>query len=112
MRLSRAVWLWVVIIAALVLIEVAQVAHLFNLGYGAILGDPLSFILALVLVTILALVGAVFVGITIAARALSRPGFSAFEEEMLKMRSEVHEIREELNARSREPPAPEKGERP
>jgi uncharacterized membrane protein (DUF106 family) len=104
MRLSRSVLLWVVVIAVLVLVEVAQVAHLFNLGYTALLGNLLSFILALVLVTVLALVGAVFVGIFIATRALSQRGFSPFEEEMLKMRAEVREVRDRLEELARDRP--------
>ena len=104
MRLSRSVLLWVVVLSALVLVEVAQVAHLFNLGYAALLGNLLSFILALVLVTVLALVGAVFVGIFIATRALNQRGFSPFEEEMLKMRAEVKEVLDRLEELPRSPP--------
>lgn len=104
MRLSRSVLLWVVVLSALVLVEVAQVAHLFNLGYTALLGNLLSFILALVLITVLALVGAVFVGIFIATRALSQRGFSPFEEEMLRMRAEVKEVRDRLEELTRSPP--------
>ncbi|MDE1821318.1 MAG: hypothetical protein KGJ23_14475 [Euryarchaeota archaeon] len=97
MKLTRAIIFWVVVILALLLLEVAQITHLFHLGYSSIISNTLSFVFALVLVTILALVGAVFVGIFIAHRILSPQGFSPFEEEMLKMRQEVQELHRKLD---------------
>ncbi len=96
MRLSRTVLFWVVVIAVLVFLEVAEVTHLFHLGYTQVLGNLLSFVFALVLITVLALVGAVFVGIFVAHRILSPRGFTPFEEEMLKMRGEVQTLVEEM----------------
>lgn len=97
MRVSRAVIFWVVVIAALLFLEVAQLTHLFRLGYDSIIGNTLSFIFALLLVTVLALVGAIFVGIFIAHRILSPQGFSPFEEEMLKMRQDVHDLTQKVD---------------
>lgn len=92
MRISRAILFWLVIIVGLVLLEVAQVTNLFRLGFASVLGNLIGFVFALLLVTVLALVGAVFVGIFIAHRILSPQGFSPFEEEMLKMRQEVADL--------------------
>jgi hypothetical protein len=99
---------WVLVIAALVVIEVAEITHLFTLPISVALGDPLAFVFALIFTTILALVGAIFVGIYLSHRLLSPSGFSPFEEEMLQMRGDVREVRkmvEELrDGPAREPP--------
>ncbi len=92
MRITRAILFWLVIIVGLVLLEVAQVTNLFRLGFASVLGNVIGFVFALLLVTVLALVGAVFVGVFIAHRILSPQGFSPFEEEMLKMRQEVADL--------------------
>ena len=93
MRPSRVVvLLWVLLIAVLLVIEFAEVTHLFTLPVQSVIGDPLSFVFALVFTTILALVGAIFIGIYSANRLLSPTGFTAFEEEMLRMRKEVEEL--------------------
>lgn len=108
MKISRAIILWLVVIVALLLLEVAQVTHLFTLGFASILGNVVSFVFALLLVTILALVGAIFVGIFIAHRILSPQGFSPFEEEMLKMRQEVQDLHrkvDRLGTDGADPPA-------
>jgi len=92
MKANRVAALWTLIIAVLVFIEVAEITHLFHLGYSQILGNLLAFVFSLVVITVLALVGAVFVGIFVASRILQPRGFTPFEEEMLKMRTEVREL--------------------
>ncbi len=94
---------WTVVIAALLFVEVAELTRLFTIPFLNAISDPVTFALALVFVTIVALVGAIFIGIYVSQRLLSPRGFSPFEEEMLKMRAEVMEIRretEELLARA------------
>jgi uncharacterized membrane protein (DUF106 family) len=93
---SRVILIWVVVIGALLLVEVAEVTHLFTLPVQSALGDLLSFIFALVFTTILALVGAIFIGIYISHRILSPRGFTPFEEEMLRMRADVRDLKEEI----------------
>ncbi|HXQ48967.1 MAG TPA: hypothetical protein VN842_04220 [Thermoplasmata archaeon] len=93
MRPSRVVLIgWGVLITALLVVELAEITHLFTLPIQSAIGDPLAFVFALVFTTILALVGAVFIGIYASARILSPSGFSPFEEAMLQMRSEVHDL--------------------
>jgi hypothetical protein len=92
-RPSRVVLLgWAILIAALLVVELAEITHLFTLPIQSAIGDPLAFVFALVFTTILALVGAVFIGIYASARILSPTGFTPFEEEMLQMRSEIREL--------------------
>jgi hypothetical protein len=88
--------LWVVVILGLLLLEVAEITHYFTLPVEAVLSDPLSFVLSLMLTTILALVGAIFLGIYISHRLLTPAGFTPFEQEMLRMRSEIGEMRQSL----------------
>ena len=98
MRPSRLIPFWVTIIGLLLLIEVAELTHLFTLPVQSALGNLLSFIFALVFTTILALVGAIFIGIYISQRLQSSTGFTPFEEEMLKMRQDVAEVRRRVEA--------------
>jgi membrane protein implicated in regulation of membrane protease activity len=96
MRLPRFPVFWLVVIAALLFVEVAELTRLFTIPFLAAVSDPVTFALALIFVTIVALVGAIFIGIYVSQRLLSPRGFSPFEEEMLKMRAEVMEIRREM----------------
>lgn len=107
MRPARLILFWASVIAILLFIEVAELTHLFTLPVQSAIGNLLAFIFALVFTTILALVGAIFIGIYISHRLQSPAGFTPFEEEMLKMRSDVTKLREEvarLRGAGREPP--------
>jgi hypothetical protein len=100
---------WVAVIVGLLALEVAEITHAFTLPVQAVLSDPLSFVLSLMFTTILALVGAIFIGIYISHRLLTPSGFTPFEQEMLRMRSELAEIRqsvEEIRASVRRPSPP------
>jgi len=108
-------FVWVLVIAVLVVVEVAEITHLFTVPISNALADPLAFVFALVFTTILALVGAIFVGIYLSHRLLTPSGFSPFEEEMLRMRSDLKEVRkivEEMRGGGPPPPDPPKEEAP
>lgn len=81
--------LWTGFVLALVGIELGIVT-------GAIGFDPLTnfyfVIVAIAAIGILAIVGAVFIGIFITHRLLSRQEFTPFEREMLAMREDVRQI--------------------
>ena len=96
MRVARWALFWVAVIAILVLVEVAEITRLFTLPLSIAYLSPYTFIFSLVLITILALVGAVFVGFYLSSRIYSARGFTPFEQEMLRMRQEVSELRDEL----------------
>jgi hypothetical protein len=83
---------WGILILALVIVELAEVTHLFTLPIQSAIESTDALVFALVFTTILALVGAVFIGIYASARILSPTGFTPFEEEMLQMRSDVREL--------------------
>lgn len=52
------------------------------------------FVFSLVIISILAIIGAVFIGMFISHRVFSSRQFTTFEEEMLKMKSDVNEMKE------------------
>lgn len=112
MRASRvATLLWLALIAILLVVELAEITHVFKLPIQTAISDPLAFVFALVFTTILALVGAIFVGIYFTQRILSPTGFSPFEEEMLRMRRDLADIKSSVqklaasNAPNAAPPA-------
>ncbi len=105
MRPSRVVLLlWSVLIAILLVLEIAEITHLFTVSIQSAVEDPLAFVFALVFTTILALIGAIFIGIYFAQRILSSAAFTPFEEEMLKMRGDISDMKESLRKISGAPP--------
>lgn len=106
MTSARWAAFWVAVIGGLLLIELAEVTRLFTLPVQSAVGNLIAFVFALVFTTILALVGALFIGIYISQRISSTSGFSPFEEEMLKMRADVTRLREEVAELRRAAPPP------
>lgn len=84
---------WGALIAILLGVEIAELTHLFTLPIQSVVGDPIAFVTALVFTTLLAVVGAIFIGLYISHRLLTPGGFTPYEQEMLRMRTEVREIR-------------------
>jgi len=98
MRASRiALILWVVLIFILLLVEIAEITRVFTVPIQNAIADPLAFVIALIFTTLVALVGAIFIGVFLSHRILNPTGFTPFEEEMLRMRSDVQEIKRDLN---------------
>jgi hypothetical protein len=85
--------IWGGLIVILLVVEVAELTHLFTLPIQSVVGDPIAFVTALLLTTLLAVVGAIFIGLYISHRLLTPRGFTPFEQEMLRMRTEVRELR-------------------
>lgn len=106
MKPSRLVLVfWSVVVLALVVLEFAEVTRLFTFPIATAIADPVSLVVSLVFTTIVAMIGAIFVGIFITTRMLQPRGFTPFEEEMLRMRSDlvemkrtVEDLRERLSA--------------
>ncbi len=61
-----------------------------------IIHNFISFVFIMVLIAFLAIIGAIFIGMFISHRIFSASGFTTFEEEMLQMRKDVKEIKEQL----------------
>jgi hypothetical protein len=108
---------WSALIVVLLLVELAEITHRFTLPIQSAIGDPLAFVFALVFTTIFALVGAIFLGIYVSARILRGGGFTPFEEEMLRMRVDLRDLKASVaeiraaQARPAEPmpPPPKEG---
>jgi uncharacterized membrane protein (DUF106 family) len=93
-RISMA--LWFALIFSLLVVELAEVTHEFTVPIQNVLGDPLAIVVALIFTTIVALVGAIFIGVYLSHRILSPTGFTPFEEEMLRMRADVQQVKREV----------------
>lgn len=96
MRIHRWTLLWLLVVGVLVAVWIAVL--LGRITPGDLIGSFLVFVYALVAVAVLSIIGAVFVGMWISHRVLSGQGFTPFEEEMLRMRQEVRELQERLEA--------------
>lgn len=96
MRISKWNVLWLVIVAVLVIVWGSMLAGLIN--FTDIVFNFFLIIFSLVVIAILAIIGAVFVGIFVSHRILSAQGFTPFELEMLEMREDVKKIRERIDA--------------
>lgn len=89
--------LWIVIILALLFVEIAEVTSYFTLPITSVVGNPIAFVFVLAFTTVLALVGAVFIGLYLAQRWLSTSDFTPFELEMLKMRDEIKTLQHSVD---------------
>ncbi|MEE8198421.1 MAG: hypothetical protein V3R46_04000 [Thermoplasmata archaeon] len=93
----RANWwtiLWIVVVASLLIVFVLQISGVLTLADLA--ANPVLFLVAFVIVAVLSAVGAMFIGVFVTHRIFASTEFTPFEEEMLRMREEVRQIRERL----------------
>lgn len=91
-RISKWTLLWLTIVIILTVVLGAQVTGVIT--FGDIIANFFLFLVVLVVIAILAIIGAMFVGVFVSHRIFSVKAFTPFEEEMLRMREEVAEIRE------------------
>ena len=88
--------LWFALIFILLVIEVAEITRVFTVPVQNVIGDPLTIVVALIFTTVVALVGAIFIGVYLSHRILSPTGFTPFEEEMLRMRADVQQVKRDV----------------
>ena len=91
-RISKWTLLWLTVVIILTVVLGAQMTGVVT--FGDIIANFFLFLVVLVVIAILAVIGAMFVGVFISHRIFSVQAFTPFEEEMLRMREEVAEIRE------------------
>ncbi len=94
MKVSRWTLLWLLIVGGLIAIWIGTLTGQFSPANLAT--SILGVLFALLVIAILAIVGAVFMGMWVSHRILSSQGFTPFEQEMLKMRQEVRDLRERM----------------
>ncbi len=85
------------LIVASVLIFIGILVIMILTGYISfeqIFTRFIVFVFSLVIISILAVIGAIFIGMFISHRVFSSRKFTTFEEEMLKMKSDVNEMKE------------------
>jgi uncharacterized protein YneF (UPF0154 family) len=95
-RVSRWTLLWLLIVGVLAVIWIGVYVGWINPGNLAV--SFFLIVLGLVVVAVLSLIGAVFLGMVISHRIMAGQGFTPFEEEMLKMRQEVRELHDRMDA--------------
>jgi len=96
-RTSRlALALWIVLIVVLLVVELAEITRVFTVPIENTIGDPLAFVTAFIFTTLVALVGAIFIGVLLSARLMSPTGFTPFEEEMLRMRADLQQVKRDV----------------
>lgn len=98
-KLSLSVIIWSVVIAILVVFEILQLSGIIRLS--SIAANFYIFMFSLVTISILAVIGAIFLGITIAHRLLESRGFTPFEMEMLSMKEQISEMRKAIEELAR-----------
>ncbi len=99
MRISRWTLLWLLVVGLLISIELAIVVGAVN-PYDVV---TFFFIMVsgLIVIAVLAIIGATFLGIYISHRILSTQDFSPFEQEMFRMADEVKRLSQKVDEISR-----------
>jgi len=94
MRFSRWMILWLGIVAVLVAIEIGVLTGFIT--PAGLISQFLTLIVGLVVISVFAFVGAIFLGIFVSHRILSGKGFTPFEQEMLRMRQDLRELNDRI----------------
>ncbi len=100
MKISRWTLVWLLVVGILLAIELSILFGVLNPF------DVVTFfftmVSALVIIAVLAIIGAAFLGIYVSHRILSTQAFTPFEQEMLEMAQEVKRLSEKVDALARE----------
>lgn len=95
LRISRWTILWLGIVAVLVAVE-SLILTGFITPEQSLISSFLTVIYALVVISVLAFIGAIFLGMFVSHRILSGKGFTPFEQEMLRMRQDLRELNDRV----------------
>ncbi len=98
-KISLGAASWIAVVVILAVSEILQVTGIVKVTN--IVANFYLFMFSLVIISVLAVVGAIFLGITIAHRILESKDFTPFEEEMLSMKEQVNRIEKMLDEQSR-----------
>jgi uncharacterized protein YneF (UPF0154 family) len=100
MRISRPTLAWLLIVIVLVAVLIGQLLGIISIE-SALANFYILFI-ALLAITILAVIGAVFLGIFISHRIFTGKDFTPFEKEMLSMKDDIAHIKEKLDGMAKD----------
>ena len=93
-RISRWTILWLGIVIVLVAVEIGVLT-----GYitpAGVISSFLTVVVGLVVISVFAFIGAVFLGMFVSHRILSGKGFTPFEQEMLRMRQDLRDLNDRI----------------
>jgi len=93
-RISRWTILWLGIVVALVAVEIGVPT-----GYitpAGVISSFLTLVVGLVVISVFAFIGAIFLGMFVSHRILSGKGFTPFEQEMLRMRQDLRDLNDRI----------------
>ena len=96
MRISRWTILWLGVVGVLVAIEIGVLTGFIT--PAGLISNFLTLIVGLVVISVFAFVGAIFLGMFVSHQILSGKGFTPFEQEMLRMRQEIRDLTGRLDA--------------
>ena len=94
MRISRWTALWLGVIAVLVAVEIGVLTGFIT--PAGLISSFLTVIVGLVIISVFAFIGAIFLGMFVSHRILSGKGFTPFEQEMLRMRQDLRELNDRI----------------
>src|SRR5438128_7837101 len=94
MRISRWTILWLGIVAVLVAVEIGVLTGFIT--PAGLISSFLTVIVGLVIISVFAFIGAIFLGMFVSHRILSGKGFTPFEQEMLRMRQDLRELNDRI----------------
>lgn len=92
--ISRKWLIFLLVVSVLVIFEIGQIMGVVS--YTGVTTNLPVFIMAVVLVSLFSVIGAMFLGMYVSHRFFTTRGFTPFEEEMLHVREDVKDIRERL----------------
>jgi hypothetical protein len=93
-KLNKQYYVWTVIILALAGFLIGSITGI--IPFEDLLANFVVFVFALVIISILSIVGAGFLGMVFSHRLLTLQGFTPFEEEMIRMREDVKQIKTDV----------------
>ncbi len=95
-KISLGTATWIAVIVILVLFEILQVTGILKVTQ--IVANFYLFMFSVVVVSVLAVIGAIFLGISLAHRLMESKEFTPFEEEMLSMKEQINGIEKKLES--------------
>ena len=93
-KINKQYYIWTVIILALAGFLIGAITGI--IPFEDLLANFAVFVFTLVIITILSIVGAGFLGMVFSHRLLTMQGFTPFEEEMLRMREDDKQIKADV----------------
>jgi len=95
LKISRTTIAWLVVVFVLLAVFLGEVLGIISIESA--LANFYIFMIALLTITVLAIIGAVFLGIFISHRIFSARDFTPFEKEMLSMKEDIDYIKAKLD---------------